>query len=118
MFEHCWLIVAARQMLRRPAAALPRRVVSHRLLRYGSGILHLVLLATSLALAGHGRTTPPSLAGQLAFAGLALAGAARAVPGAGLAYYYLLVTWATVVALRRLPASGVPAVWEKAEGTR
>jgi hypothetical protein len=40
------------------------------------------------------------------------------VPGAGLAYYYLLVTWATVVALRRFLAAGVPAVWEKAEGTR
>ena len=39
-------------------------------------------------------------------------------PGAGLAYYYLLVTQATVVALYRTLRHGVPAVWDKAEGTR
>ena len=35
-----------------------------------------------------------------------------------LAYYYVLVTWATVVALANYLRRGVPAVWEKAEGTR
>jgi hypothetical protein len=56
---------------------------------------------------------------QLLLLALALAAWLRLpVPGAGLAYYYLLVTWATVVALRRFLVAGVPAVWEKAEGTR
>jgi hypothetical protein len=40
------------------------------------------------------------------------------VPGAGLALYYFLVTEATVVSLARMLGSGVPAVWDKAEGTR
>jgi hypothetical protein len=47
------------------------------------------------------------------------AGRARApVPGAALAYYYVLVTSATVTALVRYLRFGVPAVWEKAEGAR
>ena len=40
------------------------------------------------------------------------------MPGASLAYYYALVTWATVAALRNYLERGVPAVWGKAEGTR
>jgi hypothetical protein len=40
------------------------------------------------------------------------------VPGASLAYYYLLMNCATVEALVRYLRSGVPIVWEKAEGTR
>ena len=40
------------------------------------------------------------------------------LPGAALAWYYLLVTAATVSGLVRLLRSGVPTVWDKAEGTR
>ena len=50
MFEHCWLIVLRGKMLRRLGPLYRLEIVSHRLLRYGSGILHVVLLATSLAL--------------------------------------------------------------------
>ena len=39
-------------------------------------------------------------------------------PGSGLARYYILVTWATVVALRNYLRTGVPATWESPEGTR
>ena len=38
--------------------------------------------------------------------------------GAAIAYYYLLVTWATVAALFRYARFGAPPVWEKVEGTR
>jgi hypothetical protein len=51
------------------------------------------------------------LAGQL----LLLAAAAL---GVGLARYYVLVTWATVVSLWNYLRRGVPATWEAAEGTR
>jgi cellulose synthase/poly-beta-1,6-N-acetylglucosamine synthase-like glycosyltransferase len=119
MFEHCWLIVLRGKMLRRLPPLYWVAIVSHRHLRYGSGILHLVLLATSIALVGHGWIYAAVLAAQLAFGALAAAARLRlGIPGAGLAYYYLLVSWATVVALRRYLAKGVPAVWEKAEGTR
>jgi hypothetical protein len=40
------------------------------------------------------------------------------VPGAALAYYYLLTTAATVDALVRYIRSGSPATWAKTEGTR
>jgi hypothetical protein len=119
MFEHCWLIVLKGKMLRRLPPLYWVAIVSHRHLRYGSGILHLVLLATSIALAGQSWIYAAVLAAQLLFGALATAARLRLpVPGAGVAYYYLLVSWATVVALRRYLAKGVPAVWEKAEGTR
>ena len=94
-------------------------LVSHRVLRYGSGILHLVLLGSSIALAGERGVYRLALADQLGFLGLALAGRRRlGVPGAGIAYYYLLTTAATVESLVRYLREGSPATWGKAEGTR
>jgi cellulose synthase/poly-beta-1,6-N-acetylglucosamine synthase-like glycosyltransferase len=111
MFEHCWEITLRGSMLRRLPFGYLVQVVSHRLLRYGSGILHLVLLATSLPLVGEGVVYQVVLAAQL----LLLAAAAA---GVGIARYYVLVTWATVVALWNYLRRGVPATWEAAEGTR
>jgi cellulose synthase/poly-beta-1,6-N-acetylglucosamine synthase-like glycosyltransferase len=94
-------------------------LVSHRVLRYGSGVLHLVLLGTSVVLASEGPAYRTALAGQLGFLALALAGRKRLpVPGAGLAYYYLLTTVATVDALVRYLREGSPATWDKTAGTR
>ena len=94
-------------------------LVSHRLLRYGSGVLHAALLATSVVLASRGGPYAAALAAQLAWLGLAAAGRLRLpVPLASLAYYYALVTWATLLSLVRYVRSGVPPVWEKAAGTR
>ena len=42
MFEHCWLIVLRGRMLRRLPPGYFVEIVSHRHLRYGSGLLHLV----------------------------------------------------------------------------
>jgi cellulose synthase/poly-beta-1,6-N-acetylglucosamine synthase-like glycosyltransferase len=111
MFEHCWLIVLRGRMLRRLNPTYLLEIVSHRHLRYGSGILHLVLLGSSIALVGAG------LAYQLALAVQVLLLAAAAA-GVGIARYYVLVTWATVASLVNYLREGVPAVWEKAEGTR
>jgi cellulose synthase/poly-beta-1,6-N-acetylglucosamine synthase-like glycosyltransferase len=119
MFEHCWAIVAEGRMLHRLDRLYLVQLLSHRHLRYASGALHIALLATSLGLARRGPAYRTALTGQLAFLALAAAGRARLrVPGASLAYYYCLVTWATVVALAGYLRSGVPAVWDKAEGTR
>jgi len=94
-------------------------LISHRVLRYGSGVLHLVLFGTSIALAPRGRSYRLALADQLCFLALAAAGRRRArVPGAKLAYYYLLTTAATVESLVRYLREGSPATWGKAEGTR
>jgi cellulose synthase/poly-beta-1,6-N-acetylglucosamine synthase-like glycosyltransferase len=107
MFEHCWLIVLRGKMLRRLGPVYGLEIVSHRLLRYGSGLLHVVLLATSLALVTHGWVYDAVLAAQLALL-------AAALVGVGIARYYVLVTWATLVALWNYLRRGVPANWEPA----
>ena len=111
MFEHCWLIVLRGKMLRSQPPGYVVALVSHRHLRYASGLLHLVLLATSLALVTRGAVYDVVLAAQL----LLLAAAAA---GVGIARYYVLVSWATVVALWNYLRRGVPATWQPAEGTR
>lgn len=111
MFEHCWEITLRGSMLKRLPPGYLVQVISHRVLRYASGILHLVLLATSVALVREGLVYQLALAGQL----LLLAAAAV---GVEVARYYALVTWATVVALWNYLRRGVPATWEAAEGTR
>jgi glycosyltransferase involved in cell wall biosynthesis len=94
-------------------------LLSHRVLRYASGFLHIVLLGTSIALVGEGLAYQVVLAAQVGWLVLAAAGKLRLpVPGAGLAFYYLLMTWATVVSLGRYLREGAPLMWEKAEGTR
>jgi cellulose synthase/poly-beta-1,6-N-acetylglucosamine synthase-like glycosyltransferase len=111
MFEHCWLITLRGSMLKNLPPLYFAQIVSHRLLRYGSGVLHAVALAANVPLAFTSPFYLITLAGQLLFLALA---AVRP----GLPRYYLLVTWATVVALARYLRVGVPAVWEKAPGTR
>ena len=105
MFEHCWLILLRGKMFRRLGTLYGLEIVSHRLLRYGSGILHVVLLATSLALITHGWFYDVVLTAQL----LLLAAAAG---GVAIARYYVLVSWATLVALVNYLRRGVPANWE------
>ena len=111
MFEHCWLIVGRGRMLRRLRPVYLAELVSHRHLRYASGILHLVLLGSSIALVGEGTIYVVAL-------GLQLGVLAAAAVGVGLPRYYVLVTWATVVALWNALRRGVPATWDAAEGTR
>jgi hypothetical protein len=56
MFGHCWLLVLQGRMfsLRRLGPLYWLQMVSHRLLRYASGLLHLALLGT--------RSPPPCAA--------------------------------------------------------
>jgi cellulose synthase/poly-beta-1,6-N-acetylglucosamine synthase-like glycosyltransferase len=113
MFEHCWLIVLRGKMLRRLPAGYFVEIISHRHLRYGSGLLHLVVLGTNVALVAlrAGVVYDVLLGCQLAF--LLLAAVWRGLPR-----YYALVTWATVVSLWNYLRRGVPATWDPAEGTR
>jgi hypothetical protein len=111
MFEHCWLIVLRGKMLRGLGPTYLVEVLSHRHLRYASGLLHLVLLGSSIALVGEGLVYQVVLGAQLGLL-------AAAALGVDIARYYVLVTWATVVSLFRYLRFGVPAVWAKAEGTR
>jgi cellulose synthase/poly-beta-1,6-N-acetylglucosamine synthase-like glycosyltransferase len=111
MFEHCWEITLRGSMLRRLPPGYLVEIVSHRVLRYASGALHVVLLASSIALVTSGWVYALALVAQLAL----LAAAAAGLP---IARYYVLVTWATLRALVNYLRRGVPATWEAAEGTR
>jgi cellulose synthase/poly-beta-1,6-N-acetylglucosamine synthase-like glycosyltransferase len=104
MFEHAWLIVLRGRMLRRQPPGYFLALVSHRHLRYASGVLHLLLFATSLALLGEGEV-------YAVFLGLQLGLLAAALAGVGIARYYVLITWATVVALWNYLRRGVPPTW-------
>jgi hypothetical protein len=94
-------------------------LISHRVLRYSTGILHFGLLVSNLMLVARAPFYRVFLLLQVAGLGLAGAGKARLpVPGARLAYYYYVVTKATVAALVRYLRSGTPQMWDKAKGTR
>ena len=94
-----WMHVLSGRMLRPAEPLFLAQIVSHRVLRYLSGILHIALLGSSLALAGRGGVYRTALAAQLALLGLAAAGRLRLpLPGAAIAYHYLLMTSATLPA--------------------
>lgn len=101
----------------RPLYAL--ELVSHRVLRYSTGLLHLGLLGSNVLLLSRAPFYRRFFALQLTGLGLAAAGRARLpVPGARLAYYYYVVTKATVGAFVSYLRSGTPQTWDKAKGTR
>ncbi len=93
MFEHCWLIVLRGRMLRRLDPVYLAEILSHRHLRYASGLLHLGLLADER----RARAARPRLRGARSPGSSPSSRLAAAT--AGLPRYYTLVTWATVVAL-------------------
>ena len=66
---------------RKPRGSPPlylAELLSHRVLRYASGFLHVALLATSIALVGEGWPYQAALAAQAAWLALAAAGPSAA----------------------------------------
>jgi cellulose synthase/poly-beta-1,6-N-acetylglucosamine synthase-like glycosyltransferase len=122
MSARCWQHVVSGRMLQGGGPLFLLQIVSHRLLRYESGLLHVLLLVLAAVLtfaSGAHVLYAAMLALQLLWLAMALAGRLRwPVPAAGLAYYYFLVTWATLAGLWRYMRVGVPVTWEHAEGTR
>jgi cellulose synthase/poly-beta-1,6-N-acetylglucosamine synthase-like glycosyltransferase len=115
-----WDILVGEGMLR-PRGYPPLyafQLVSHRLLRYLTPLLHLLALAANLVLLGEGWVYGATLAGQVAL----LAGAAlgRVVPllPLRLARYYVLVTASVAAGLWDRLRGTPPGAWERAEGTR
>ncbi len=119
MLRWSWQHVLEGRMLQGVDRLYLFQLISHRVLRYCLGGFHAVALGSNVALARRGRLYQSTLAAQVGW--LAAAGLGRRrlrFPGAGFAYYYLLVNCASVEALACYLRSGVPLVWEKAEGTR
>ena len=96
-------------------------IVSHRLLRYASPLLHVALFVSNLLLLRQGRIYRIALAKQLALLAAAAIGDAAPGPLAKLtriARYYVLVTASIALGFWDRRRNGPPAAWEKSEGTR
>jgi cellulose synthase/poly-beta-1,6-N-acetylglucosamine synthase-like glycosyltransferase len=122
MMSHTWPILLRGGMLSPrgypPGYAL--MIFSHRLLRYGTPILHVLALAANVALVAlcAGPLYVVSLALQLALpVAAALAGVLRVRPLL-IARYYVLTTASPAAGLWDWLRHGTPASWEAAEGTR
>jgi glycosyltransferase involved in cell wall biosynthesis len=120
MMSHTWPIVLRGGMLSPrgydPLYAL--MIVSHRILRYATPFLHVIALATSIALLGDGWVYAAAVAVQVGILlAAALAGVVPARPLL-LARYYVLTTASLAVGLWDWLARGTSAGWEPAEGTR
>ena len=122
MFSQSWRVMITGGLLdpRGVGAVYFIEVVSHRLLRYSIGILHALLLASSIALAPRGGVYLALLIAQLAGIGLALVSILLGgrVRGISVLHYYAVLVLATLVGLWRAVKGASPAVWEKAAGTR
>jgi cellulose synthase/poly-beta-1,6-N-acetylglucosamine synthase-like glycosyltransferase len=120
MMSHTWPIVLRGGMLSPrgygPLYAL--MILSHRIVRYLTPFLHLIALATSIALIAQGWVYAAAVAIQVAV--LVAAMAARAIPATPLliARYYVLSTASLAAGLWDWLKHGTAAGWEPAGGTR
>jgi cellulose synthase/poly-beta-1,6-N-acetylglucosamine synthase-like glycosyltransferase len=120
MMVGLWDIVVGEGMLS-PRGYSPLyafELASHRVLRYLTPFLHLIVLAANLALLGEGPLYVATLAVQAVFLLAALLG--RALPLAPLRFarYYAMTTASIAAGLWDRARRGTPGTWEKAEGTR
>jgi cellulose synthase/poly-beta-1,6-N-acetylglucosamine synthase-like glycosyltransferase len=120
MMVGLWDIVVGESMLS-PRGYPPLfafELASHRLLRYLSPALHLVVLATNVALLGQGTIYVVTLAAQLAFLAAALLARRWSLAPLRVARYYVMTTAAIAAGLWDRWRRGAGGRWEKAEGTR
>jgi len=120
MFRQSWHVVLNGGMLRGQPLLYRIQLISHRHLRYATGLLHCILLGSTIAVARRGGPFYRlAAAAQLSWLALAAMGRLRArVPGASIAYYHVAVTWGTLAALIGYVREGAPVMWDKTEGTR
>ncbi len=120
MMGHTWPIVVRGGMLSprgyTPTYAL--MIASHRILRYLSPFLHLVVLGTNITLLSSGWVYIATLAVQVAVLAAALLAGLLRVRLLLIARYYVLTTCSLAAGLWDWLARGTQAGWEPAEGTR
>jgi cellulose synthase/poly-beta-1,6-N-acetylglucosamine synthase-like glycosyltransferase len=93
-------------------------LLSHRLLRYLSPFLHLIVLAANVVLLGHGWVYTATFVAQLALFAAALLGRVLPLAPLRIARYYVMTTASIAAGLWDRWRHGAPGRWEKAEGTR
>jgi cellulose synthase/poly-beta-1,6-N-acetylglucosamine synthase-like glycosyltransferase len=120
MMVGLWDIVVGEGMLR-PRGYTPLyafELASHRLLRYLTPLLHLVVAATNVALLGQGWVYTATLGLQAAFLLAAIVGRWIPIAPFRVARYYAMTTASIALGLWDRARHGAPGTWEKAEGTR
>jgi Glycosyltransferase like family 2 len=120
MMSHAWAIVLHGGMLD-PRGYPPLYalfVASHRVLRYATPLLHLLVAATTLALLRRGRAYVGAAAAQAALLGAAAAGGRVRSRPLLVARYYVLTTASLAAGLYDHLRHGTEAGWDAAEGTR
>jgi cellulose synthase/poly-beta-1,6-N-acetylglucosamine synthase-like glycosyltransferase len=122
MMAHTWAIVLRGGMLslRGYGLAYGAMIVSHRLLRYATPLLHALALACDAALValGGGALYAVALGVQVAAVAGALLGSRLRWRALLLLRYYVLTTASLAAGLWDWLRDGVSASWEAAEGTR
>jgi cellulose synthase/poly-beta-1,6-N-acetylglucosamine synthase-like glycosyltransferase len=120
MMVGLWDIVVGEGMLspRGYAPLFAFELASHRLLRYLSPLLHLVVLIANLILLGDGWVYAVTLALQLALIVAALLGRVLPLAPLRVARYYVMTTASIAAGLWDRARHGASGRWEKAEGTR
>jgi cellulose synthase/poly-beta-1,6-N-acetylglucosamine synthase-like glycosyltransferase len=120
MMSHGWPIVITGGLLKprgySPLYAL--MIVSHRLLRYGTPLLHVLVAVATLALLGRETVYRLAAAAQVALVAAALAGGTVQARPLLVARYYVLTTAALAAGLYDWLRHGTPAGWDAPEGTR
>jgi glycosyltransferase involved in cell wall biosynthesis len=120
MMSHAWPTVFGGGMLnpRGYGFLYGLEIFSHRVLRYATPLLHVVALATNIALVDRGGIYVAALICQLAVFGGALLGrwTGGRVKPLSLCYYYVLVTASLAAGLWDWLRKGTPATWERAAG--
>jgi cellulose synthase/poly-beta-1,6-N-acetylglucosamine synthase-like glycosyltransferase len=120
MMVGVWDIVAGEGMLS-PRGYPPFyafEIASHRLLRYATPFLHVVVFGTNIALLGRGWVYAATLAAQLGLLAFALLGNALPAAPFRIARYYVQTTASVALGLWDRLRHGAPGTWSKAEGTR
>ena len=120
MMSHAWPIVLRGGMLSPrgypPLYAL--MIVSHRVLRYASPLLHLAAAGATLALLREGPAYRAAALAQAGLLGAAAAGGRVRLRPLLLARYYVATTAALALGLWDHLRHGTPAGWDAPEGTR
>lgn len=120
MMSHAWPIVVRGGMLDPrgypPAYAL--MILSHRVLRYASPLLHVVTLGGAITLVRRHRVYRAAAAAQVALLAAAAAGGRWRWKPLLVARYYVLTTASLAAGLYDWLRHGTPAGWDAPEGTR
>ena len=120
MMSYAWPIVVRGGLLDprgyEPLYAL--MMVSHRLLRYATPLLHVVAAVATLALLGRGRAYRAAAVAQAATLAAAFAGGRVRSRPLLVARYYVLTTAALAAGLYDWLRHGTEVGWEAPEGTR